>query len=154
MQSGELNPSQRSLELTASMDCWDDLFGFVQDEAHRCLQGHAKEYALVLACEELISNMIRYNSGLREDGSPVTIRILSTVLGDSLSGVYQLQISDNGPVFDPCFESLDTSMSEIPIEERKIGGLGLFLIKTSVDRVAYSYLDGRNLYTIETELGA
>ena len=154
MQPGELDPSARSLELPASMDDWDDLFGFVQSEVTRSLGGNAKEYSLVLACEELLSNIIRYNSGLREDGTPVTILIRSQLQRIDGTSLFQLQISDNGPPFDPRFETLDTSVTDVPIEERKVGGLGLFLIKTSVDHVDYAYVDGRNLYTIDTRLTA
>lgn len=152
MEPGERDLSSRSLELPASMDYWDDLFGFVQTEAHRGLDGNAKEYRLVLACEELISNIIRYNSGLTEDGTPVTIRILSSLPDDDAPASYRLEISDNGPAFDPRFETLDTSVAEVPIETRKVGGLGLFLIKTSVDEVTYRYEDRRNLYTMVTRL--
>lgn len=154
MQPGELDLSPRSVELPASMDSWDDLFGFVQSEADRCLGGDAKEYRLVLACEELISNIIRYNEGCADDGSVVTVRIRSELLAGDASLTYQLQISDNGKEFDPRFETLDTSLAEVPIEKRKVGGLGLFLIKTSVDHVAYRYEDKRNLYTIETDLSS
>jgi anti-sigma regulatory factor (Ser/Thr protein kinase) len=63
-----------------------------------------------------------------------------------------LQFSDNGPPFDPQFEMLDTSVADVPIQKRQIGGLGLFLIKTSVDKVDYAYVDRRNLYTIDTRL--
>jgi len=154
MQPGELDSSARSLELPASMDTWDDLFGFVQSEVTRHLSGHAKEYSLVLACEELLSNIIRYNSGLTEDGTPVTIRIRSLLQQGEGVPVFQLQISDNGPPFDPRFETLDTSVAEVPIEQRKVGGLGLFLIKTSVDHVGYAYVDQRNLYTIDTRLSS
>lgn len=154
MQPGAIEPSARSLELPASMEDWDDLFGFVQSEVTRCLDGHSKAYPLVLACEELLSNIIRYNSGLTEDGTPVTIRIRSQLQQSSAAPLFQLQISDNGPPFDPRFETLDTSVSEVPIEQRKVGGLGLFLIKTSVDHVGYAYVDRRNLYTLDTWLTA
>lgn len=152
MPTGDHDSAPVSLELPASMEFWDDLFGFVQSEVHRCLGGHAKEYTLVLACEELLSNMIRYNAGLTGDGSPVTIRIRSAFVDGASPATYQLQISDNGAAFDPHFQELDTSIAEVPIKRRQIGGLGLFLIKTSVDHVGYRYQDRRNLYFIETQL--
>lgn len=150
MQDCEPDLSARCLELPASMDSWDDLFGFVQGEATRCLGGHPKEYPLVLACEELLSNMIRYNPRFADDGSPVTIRICSQVQRKAGELLYRLQFSDNGPPFDPQFETLDASVTEVPIQKRQVGGLGLFLIKTSVDEVDYGYVDRRNLYTIYT----
>lgn len=150
MEVGERDAEPHSIERPASMEYWDDLFGFVQSEAHQYLDGHAKEYQLVLACEELISNMIRYNTGVSDVGLPVAIRICSRLTKMPPYGIYRLQISDDGSPFDPHFESLNTDVPLVPIEERKIGGLGLFIIKTSVDRLNYSYKDGRNVYTLDT----
>ncbi|MBR4375671.1 MAG: ATP-binding protein, partial [Spirochaetia bacterium] len=33
-------------------------------------------------------------------------------------------------------------------EERKIGGLGIFMVKKSMDSVEYEYRDGKNILTI------
>lgn len=152
MEPGEPDTSVHSLELPASMDFWDDLFGFVQSETLRCIGGDAKEYPLVLACEELLSNIIRYNYGDTENRSLVTILILSSWEKRDSDLLFRLQISDNGVPFDPHFETIDTSIADIPIEKRKVGGLGLFLIKTSVDHIDYRYVNRRNTYTFDTLL--
>ena len=139
-----------SLELPADMDHWDDLFGFVQNEAQHYLQGNAKEYGLNLACEELISNIIRYNPSEAPDGSGMTIQIHSSVVGDPRR--LRLIISYNAAPFDPRFQDLSTSVDDTAIENRRIGGLGLFLIKNSVDHVSYEFISGRNVYTVDTDL--
>jgi len=140
-----------SLELPADMDHWDDLFGFVQSEAERYLQGNAKQYGLILACEELLSNIIRYNPSESPDGQRMAIRVKSS-LEQEENRLFRLQISYNGAPFDPKFETLSTSVDDTAIESRKIGGLGLFLIKNSVDHVAYQFAADRNVYTVDTEL--
>lgn len=151
MAADGLAEAAGSLELPADMDHWDELFGFVQAQAQRQLQGNAKEYGLILACEELLSNIIRYNPSIAPDGEPMRIRIDASLINASPRR-FRFQISYNGPAFDPQFETLSTSVDDTAIESRKIGGLGLFLIKNSVDHVHYSFHGNRNTYTVDTDL--
>jgi anti-sigma regulatory factor (Ser/Thr protein kinase) len=152
MQAGEREDAVGRIERPATMDNWDALFGFVQSEAKRHLNGHSKEYGLMLACEELISNMIRYNGSRQtHDGQSVSIRILSRWVEGEGHRLFRFEISDDGPSFDPHFEAIAAAVEEVPIEKRPIGGLGLFLIKTSVDQVAYVHSDHRNIYSLDTD---
>ena len=36
----------------------------------------------------------------------------------------------------------------LPAEERQIGGLGIYMVKKSMDEVAYEYRDGKNVFSI------
>lgn len=150
MQADVLAQEPGSIELPACMDSWDALFGFVQAEAHRAWQGGPKEYGMILACEELLSNIIRHADAGGD--RTVVIRINSRIERTQDRHFLKLQISDNGIPYDPHFESISTEPQEIPIEERPIGGLGLFLVKSSVDDVVYAYTQGRNTYTLASEL--
>ena len=62
--------------------------------------------------------------------------------------VFDLVIADNGIHFDPEFDSLKNPYPDIKISDRKIGGLGLFLVKSSCDSVKYIYEDLFNIYTL------
>lgn len=150
MQADALDQEPGSIELPACMDSWDALFGFVQAEAQRAWRGGPKEYGMILACEELLSNIIRH-ADVNGDRA-VVIRISSRIVRAQDRLFVQLQISDNGIAYDPHFETIDTEPQEIPIKERAIGGLGLFLVKNSVDNVAYAYSEGCNTYTLTSEL--
>ena len=44
-------------------------------------------------------------------------------------------------------------ITRVPIEERSIGGLGIFLVKRNVDGISYRRRDGYNILTIEKNLG-
>ena len=37
----------------------------------------------------------------------------------------------------------------LPAEERQIGGLGIFMVKKSMDQVSYEYKDGQNILTMK-----
>ena len=43
---------------------------------------------------------------------------------------------------------LDPDHINKPLEERPIGGLGIFLVMRSVDQFHYEYVDGRNRYVL------
>ena len=58
-----------------------------------------------------------------------------------------LELADDGPRFDPLQEAPDFDPDQ-PIEERRIGGVGVHLVRTLVDDVSYRYEDGRNRLTL------
>ena len=61
-----------------------------------------------------------------------------------------IQFLDSGIPFDPLAkEDADITLSA---EERNIGGLGIFMVKQSMDEVNYEYMDGKNVLTIRKVL--
>ena len=58
-----------------------------------------------------------------------------------------VRISDDGSPYDP----LQGKEPDIALgaEEREAGGLGVFLVKKTMDSVVYEYRGGRNIITIE-----
>ena len=69
-------------------------------------------------------------------------------LGCLIDGT-QLKIClrDNGTPFDPT-QRPDVDIS-IPLNERKIGGMGIYIVKKSVDSMEYKYADGYNELTLK-----
>lgn len=57
-----------------------------------------------------------------------------------------LQFTDNGRPCDPR-EKADPDIS-LPLEEREIGGLGIFMVKKIMDKISYEYKDGQNILTL------
>jgi anti-sigma regulatory factor (Ser/Thr protein kinase) len=147
--------SQPSLELPATMDSWDQFMAFARFHAESAITDSSRVYNLMLAVEELLSNIMRSASGSSgstqsDDVSPLPVIRMSSSHGASTASPFPdtltLSIEDTCPPFDPHFESIPTSIDDSPIESRQIGGLGLFLVKSSVDQVGYRYKDGRNQY--------
>ena len=57
---------------------------------------------------------------------------------------------DHGKPYDPLAkEDPDVTLSA---DQREIGGLGIFLVKNTMDDVAYEYKDGKNILTIRKNL--
>jgi anti-sigma regulatory factor (Ser/Thr protein kinase) len=70
--------------------------------------------------------------------------------GSVEDGVATFQMIDGGTPFDPLAkEDPDITLSG---EERGIGGLGIFMVKSMVDEVEYVYQDGCNQLTLRKQL--
>lgn len=93
-----------------------------------------------IAIDELFGNIAHY--AYRPDVGPVTVRV--EVKEEPLAVV--VTFIDNGVPFDP----LDKKDPDIlqPAHEREVGGLGIFLVKKSMDDITYEYKNGQNILRI------
>ena len=94
-------------------------------------------YRLSLAVDEIATNIITYGYG----GAPSSGDVVVLASGDDHS--LQVILEDTSPPFDP-FSRSEPSGLDAPLEERDIGGLGVFLAMRNVDEFRYEYSDGRN----------
>lgn len=93
-----------------------------------------------LAVEEIFINIASY--AYCPDEGPVTIQV--TVEEAPIRVI--LTFIDKGKPFDPLAKK-DVDVS-LPPEEREIGGLGIFLVKKTMDSVKYEYRNGQNILTV------
>lgn len=99
-------------------------------------------FTLHLVCEEVVSNIVNYAYPEGQEGE------LSVDVEDA-GGSLVLTFKDKGTPFNPLTkEPPDTSL---PLHERPIGGLGIFLVGQMMDDVSYSYVDGCNVLTLKKE---
>ena len=91
-----------------------------------------------LAVEEAITNAIVH--GYKEAGGEIVITC--TVHSDRV----EVEIADTSPRFDPL--SIPEPELENSIDKRKIGGLGIFLIRQVMDGVLYRYENGKNILVL------
>jgi len=61
-------------------------------------------------------------------------------------GKVELQVEDDGRKFDPT--SAPEVDTRVPLEERRVGGLGIHLVRSMATRVRYERTDGRNHVSI------
>lgn len=57
---------------------------------------------------------------------------------------------DKGIPFDP-LANCDPDVS-LPVDERGIGGLGIFMVKKMMDRISYAHKNGENILTLEKKI--
>lgn len=141
------------IEAAASMENWESLLDFVKNQSASCLLDEKQIYGVLLASEELLSNLIREaNSHLHQPEGEVFVRVVSQRRDVDGERWFDILISDTGSPFDPGFEELRPPPMDMPIQERSIGGLGLFLVKSSVDQVSYEWDQGRNIYRLSSRI--
>lgn len=98
--------------------------------------------ALELAVEEAVVNIIKYS--YKETGGTITVICSS----DDVKSI-RIDIIDDGPPFNPLTKDIpDTSSA---IEDRAVGGLGIFFIKKMTDNVNYRRDENRNILSITIE---
>lgn len=98
-----------------------------------------------LALEEALVNSIQYAYPDGKEG-----KISLTVLFDEEKHTLIFIQKDQGIPFDPTGVA-DADVSA-PLEERKIGGLGIFLVRQIMDSVEYEYKDLSNILTMEKKV--
>ena len=97
-----------------------------------------------IAVEEIFVNIASY--AYRPEVGEAEVRV--EVCEEPLRVV--ISFLDHGRPFDPLAkEDADTSPEAL---ERREGGLGILIVKKSMDAVTYSYEDGKNILTIEKKL--
>ena len=99
---------------------------------------------ICVSVEEIFVNIANY-AYPQQTGECVLDMIVGASDGDEKNEMI-LHIRDNGKAFNPLLrEDPDITLS---VEERKIGGLGIWMVKQSMDEVDYRYEENWNILTI------
>jgi len=96
-------------------------------------------YQIKLVLEEVIVNIINY--GYEGGGHLIDVHLISKP--DTLT----IKIADDGRAFDPLHQAPRPDVAA-PLEDRPIGGLGVYLVQTLMDEAHYRREQNRNLLTL------
>jgi serine/threonine-protein kinase RsbW len=102
--------------------------------------------AAQVALDEILSNTVR--SGYEPGTPPGEIEVRFGIR----DGLLEILISDDARPFNP-LEREDPDVSA-PLEEKPIGGLGIYLVKRLMDVVEYERAGGRNRLRLGKRIGA
>lgn len=100
----------------------------------------ALRFKLRLSIEEAVENVVCY----AYEGGIGWLEVGTSLDHDSL--ILTIELRDAGIPFNP-LEAPDPDVS-LPANERKVGGLGIFLCKKMMDSINYQYVDGNNVLTM------
>ena len=130
------------LRIPAKVEGMDLILSFVSFllDSHGCSPQARTQ--LRMAVEELYVNVTLY-AYHDQDG-------WAEIRGSVKDGVATFVLIDGGTPFDPLAKDDPDIM--LSGEERGIGGLGIFMVKTMVDEVEYEYRDDRNRLTLRKRL--
>lgn len=102
-------------------------------------------FAVTLSLDELLTNIISY-------GYPNTVAHAVWISMRLEADRLHVRIEDQAEPFNPL--TAEEPDLDAPIEERRIGGLGIHFVRTVMDEVAYAFVDGRNVLTLVKLTGA
>jgi len=134
----------QEITVDAVVDNLDAVTDFV-DEKLEALDCSMKAMTQInIAIDELFSNIAYY--AYSPEVGPATIRVEMT----EDSQYVRITFVDGGVPFDPLQkEDPDIAASA---DERSIGGLGIMMVKKTMDEVRYEYRDGKNILEIKKKI--
>ena len=132
------------LTIDATVESIGKVTDFVNEQLESCNCPMKAQMQIDVAIDELFSNIAHY--AYNPDVGPATVRV--EVANDPLSVI--ITFIDNGKPYDPLAKAdPDVTLSA---EERGIGGLGIFLVKKTMDDISYEYKNGQNILTIKKNI--
>ena len=136
----------KEITLAATVENIEVVTDFVNEQLEAMECPMKAQMLIGIAIDELFGNIAHY--AYTPDVGEVTVRV--EVTENPLSVV--ITFIDGGVPYDPlATEDPDTTLSA---EERDIGGLGIFMVKKSMDEITYRYEGGKNILSIRKRIGS
>lgn len=132
------------LTLPATTDALEQVLAFVDKHLEENNCPMKAQLQIDLAVEEIYVNIAHY--AYNPAVGPATICV--EVGGEPLK--VSITFMDQGIPYDPLKKAdPDTSLS---VDERDIGGLGIFMVKKTMDEIRYEYQDGKNILILNKKI--
>ena len=131
----------RELTIEATPENVDKAIEFVDGMLEEYGCGMREQMAIDVAVDELFANIAHYAYNPETGYATVQVDVIKEPLSVEITFI------DNGKPYDPLAKA-DPDISK-SVEDREIGGMGIFIVKKSMDAVNYEYKDGKNRLTIK-----
>lgn len=134
----------KELRTDALKEKLPDVLAFLDEQLEAVDCPMKLQMKLDIAVEEIFVNIANY--AYPDGGGTALIRV--GFIPDPLT--VEITFTDRGVPYDPLAKpDPDVHLSA---EKRQIGGLGIYMVKKSMDDVRYQYLDGQNILTLRKRL--
>lgn len=134
----------KEITVPATLDNVETVTEFVNEQLNALRCPPPVRTQVDIAIDEVFSNIVRYAYSPGE--GPATVRV------DAEEEPRRVVITfiDQGKPYNP----LTTAAPDMTLaaKQRHIGGLGVFMVKNTMDDVAYEYRDGMNILTIRKKV--
>lgn len=134
----------KKLTIDATVENTPAVTAFVNEHLEALDCPRKAQLQIDIAIDELFGNIAHY--AYRSGVGPATVCV--DVVGEPLSVV--VTFIDNGIAYNPLAKK-DPDVT-LTAEEREIGGLGIYMVKKSMDEISYEYKDGQNILRIKKKL--
>ncbi|MDD6488260.1 MAG: ATP-binding protein [Clostridia bacterium] len=134
----------KELMIDATVENIEKVTDFVNEQLEAFDCPMKTQTQIDIAIDELFGNIAHY--AYNPDVGPATVRV--EVTDDPIAVI--ITFIDHGIPYDPLKkEDPNTTLSA---EERNIGGLGIYLVKKSMDDISYEYKNGQNILKIKKKI--
>ena len=134
----------KELDIEALTDNLTEVMDFVDVQLEDAGYPMKVQMQIDLAVEEIFVNIAHY--AYNPETGPATVRVEVKPDGSAVT----ITFIDHGIPYDPLAKE-DPNLN-LPLEQREIGGLGIFLVKKNMDDVSYDYVNGSNILTMKKNL--
>ncbi len=134
----------KELTVDAAIENIETVTNFINEELEQLNCPMKAQIQIDVAIDELFGNIARYAYNPATGKATVRIEVDKSPLSVVITFI------DHGKPFDPL--SAATPDITLSAEERGIGGLGIFLVKKSMDLVEYEFENGHNILKIKKNL--
>ncbi len=132
------------LTIEAKVDNLDDVLAFVDRNLEEAECPMKVQVQIDVAVEEIFVNIANYAYTPDIGNARIVLSIAETAPEVAIT------FYDRGIPYNPLAkEDPDVTLSA---EERQIGGLGIFMVKNSMDETEYQHTDGQNVFTMRKSL--
>ena len=134
----------KELTIAATVENIETVTHFVNEQLETLDCPRKVQMQIDIAIDELFGNIVHY--AYNPDVGDATVRV--EVTEEPLAVV--ITFIDKGVPYDPLAKA-DPNIT-LSAEEREIGGLGIFMVKKTMDDITYEYKDGQNILTIKKNI--
>ena len=128
----------KKMDIEATLENLAKVMEFVDEQLEETGCNMRIQTQIDVSVEELFVNIVNYAYGDKIGDAQVMM--------DIKDGTAEITFIDTGVPFDPLAKE-DPDIT-LPADERKIGGLGIYMVKKNMDDVKYEYRSGQNITTI------
>ena len=134
----------KELTVAATVENIETVTNFVNEQLEALDCPMKAQMQIDIAIDELFSNIAHYAYNPEIGKATVRVEVIEDPLAVTITFI------DNGVPYDPLAKAdPDTTLSA---EEREMGGLGIYMVKKSMDDITYEYKDGQNILAIKKNL--
>ncbi|MDE5965253.1 MAG: ATP-binding protein [Lachnospiraceae bacterium] len=134
----------KEIVVEATIESIPKVTAFVDEQLEKLECPMKTQMQVDVAIDEIFSNIAHYAYNPEIGSATVCVEVTEDPLAVVITFV------DNGVPYNP-LANADPDIT-LPIEERGIGGLGIYMVKKTMDDVSYEYKDGQNILRIKKNI--
>ena len=134
----------KELTIAAKVENIEAVTDFVNEQLEALDCPMKAQMQIDIAIDELFGNIAHYAYNPEIGQATVRVEVIEDPLAVTITFI------DNGVPYDPLAKAdPDTTLSA---EEREIGGLGIYMVKKTMDEITYDYQNGQNILRIRKNI--